>query len=467
MRSRIVRLSHELPLASILVATLTVGCTQSDAPTSPQTEMTAVSTRLTDAELQAATGRGVDAEFTRLAKRIPGFGGMYYDRTGRLHVYMKAAPGGAALRSTDVVGTLRSAGNAAVQRRLNKSGGNVVTQAAKYDYNELQAYRNRLAKIFSVRGVVFTDTDEGKNRLRVGIEPGAKEQDVVRVLARAGVPRDVVIISRVSAAKRVKTLQDRFRPVPGGAQIVFPAPSEGPGLLFVCSVGFNARLASRPRKEFFVTASHCSDIQGGNQRTPYFQPLPGGRPNTDKIAVEFKDPGYGDAGGLCVYQGVRCRLSDALLARYTDPNFSDFGTIARTTFALQRIGALKINDRNPRWTVVGELGFPFLNEIAHKVGRTSGHTFGPVIFTCVDTGVSGTDIVQICQDWVLSGAQGGDSGAGVFEQAGADEVLLVGILWGAGTVDGAPVFIFSAMEQIEQELGPLNTSDFDLLASAQ
>jgi hypothetical protein len=112
--------------------------------------------------------------------------------------------------------------------------------------------------------------------------------------------------------------------------------------------------------------------------------------------------------------------------------------------------------------VVGEFAFPFLNEIAHKVGRTTGHTFGPVIFTCVDTGVSGTDIVQICQDWVLAGSQGGDSGSGVFEQVGENELVIVGILWGGGTLDGAPVFIFSAMEQIEQELGPLSTSDFDL-----
>ena len=89
-----------------------------------------------------------------------------------------------------------------------------------------------------------------------------------------------------------------------------------------------------------------------------------------------------------------------------------------------------------------------------------------MIFTCVDTGVNGTDVVQICQDWVLAGSQAGDSGAGVFEQVGENEIALVGILWGSGTLDGAPVFIFSAMEQIEQELGQLSTSNFDLLASA-
>ena len=459
MRSQIVRRAHELPLASLMVAALAVGCTQSDAPTSPQAAMTGVSTALTPEELRAATGRGIDGEFTRLAKQIPGFGGMYYDKAGKLNVYVKPPAAGAALRSTDVVGTLRSAGNAAVQQRLSKSP-DVITKAAKYDYNELQAYRSRLSKVFSVRGVVFVDTDEEQNRLRVGLQPSGREQDVVRALARAGVPREVVIISQISEVKRVKNLQDPFRPMPGGGQIVFRAPSEGPGL-FVCTVGFNARLASEPNKQFFVTASHCSDIQGGNQNTPYYNPFPQqGSPAVNRIAREFKDPNYGDAGDNCVfYPGFRCRFSDALLARYTDRDFSDFGTIARTTFARQRVGSLKINNSNPRWTVVGEFGFPFLNEIAHKVGRTSGHTFGPVIFTCVDTGVSGTDIVQICQDFVLAGVQGGDSGSGVFEQVGADEIVLVGILWGGGTVDGAPVFIFSSMEQIELELGQLSTSE--------
>ena len=460
MRSRIVRPDHGLPLFALMLAAIASGCTQSEAPTAPQSSMTSTtpSTTLTEAELRAATGRGVDGEFTRLARQVPGFGGMYFDKSGKLTVYVKPPAAGAALRSTDVVSSLRAAGNAAVQPRLSKST-TVVTKAAKYDFTELQAYRSRLANIFNVRGVVFTDTDEEQNRLRVAIQPSAKEADVVKALAKAGVPREAVIISRVSAVDRVKTLQDKTRPVAGGFQITFFAPSEGPGLLFVCSVGFNARPASDPNHEYFVTASHCSDIQGGNQHTRYFNDLPKNLTSNDnRIATEHKDPRYGRAAGQCVYAGFRCRFSDALLAKYGNDNFSDFGTIARPKFGLQRIGALQIDRNNPRFHIVTEFGFPFLGEIAHKVGRTSGWTMGPVIFTCVDTGVSGTDIVQICQDWVLAGSQGGDSGAGVFEQVGPNQVALVGILWGGGTLDGAPVFIFSAMEQIEQELGQLTTN---------
>lgn len=464
MRSRIVGGAYQLPVVTVLLAAFTVACTQSDAPTSPQLTPSTPSTSLKVADLQAASGRGVDAEFTRLAKQVPGFGGMYYDRTGRLNVYMTGAQAGAGARSTDVARSLRSLGGPAMQRRL-KTSATFVTQAAKYDYLQLQAYRARLKNVFNVRGVVYTDTDESANRLRIAIRPDAAERDVVRELARVGVPRDAVIISRSSPIERVKTLRDRFRPVPGGAQLVFPAASEGPGAFFVCSLGFNARLPGNNR-EFFVTASHCSDIQGGNQDTPYYQPFPRANPASNRIAFEFRDPRYGNPGGLCVYEGARCRLSDALLARYSNDNHSGFGTIARTTFALQRIGSLEIDPQHPRWQVVGELEFPFLGETVHKVGRSSGWTRGPVIGTCIDTGVNGTNIVQICQDFVLAGVRGGDSGSGVFELAGPNQILLTGILWGGGTLGGAPVFVFSSMENIEFELGPLTTSTGALMASA-
>jgi hypothetical protein len=443
---------------------LVVGCGQSDAPTSPPAEAGAPAT-LTAALVQAASGRGIDAEFTRLAQRVPGFGGMYFDRSGRLTVHMKAAPGAATLRSSDVAGELRRAGGAAVQRRL-ASGVQVVTVAAKYDYGELQNYRARLGRVLKLRGVVYIDTDEERNRIGIALEPGASQGPVLREVDRAGVPREAVVMTRMSKIKALKTLQDRFRPVPGGAQIVFPAPSEGPGALFVCSLGFNARIPSHPNAEFFVTAAHCSDIQGGNQNTPYFQPDPfTATTAANRIAREFRDPELGNPGGLCIYEGARCRLSDALLARYTDPDFSQFGKIARTTFGLARIGSLEIDPDHPRWQVADEFAFPFLGETAHKVGRSSGWTSGPVIVTCVDVGVDGTDIVDICQDIVLAGVRGGDSGSGVFERLGGNRIALVGVLWGGGDLDGAPVFVFSAMENIEQELGPLTTFPGSMLAA--
>jgi hypothetical protein len=428
-------------------------------------EATAPPTTLTEAELRAAGGRGVDAEFTRLAREIPGFGGMYFDRAGRLTVHMKAPAGANATiqRGADVLGRLRARGSAAVQRRL-ASSTEVVTKAATYDYVELQAYRARLKGLSKVRGLVYVDTDEERNRIRIGIQPNAAERDVVRVLARAGVPREAVIISRSPAAQRVKHIQSRFRPVPGGIQLAFPPPNPNAPFFFICTHTFNVRLANRPNRNFFLTASHCSGAapsNGGNQHTRYFQPLPG--PN-NRIGTEFRDPRYGDLDGNCIfYPGTGCRFSDALLAEYVDGVNPAFGKLARTTFARRRIGSFVIDPNHPRWNVVGEVPFPFLGEEINKQGRTTGWTKGPVVGSCRDFVFVDDAVTLICQDIAETFVLGGDSGSPIFIRVGPNEILLAGVLWGG--FPGEPLIIFSAMENIEQDLGELHTSTADLVAA--
>ena len=406
------------------------------------------------AQVLAARGPGLDRQFSGLARQIPGFGGMYYDKAGKLNIFVKPVAGA---RSTDVVSQLRTFGGVAMQRRLQRNPA-IVVQEAQYDFSELQTLKSRLTRIFKVPGVVFTDIDEAKNRVGLGITPNADQGVVEAALKTAGVPLEAVSFTRIPPIQKMKTLTQKFPNAPGGAQIFFPSPSEG--FAFICSLGFNAQLPDHAGN-FFVTASHCSDIQGGNQHTQYFQPQPGTGSKDNLLAVEFKDPSYGTAGGNC-YVGFRCRLSDALLARYRASVRPDFGTVARTTFGLQRIGSKQIDPANPRWNILGSFPFPFEGETAHKVGRTTGWTTGPVIFTCVDFQEGGSDIVEICQDVTAAGVGGGDSGSPVFERAddftGGDtsDIILIGILWGGGTLfDGTPIFISSAMENIEQELGPL------------
>lgn len=85
-----------------------------------------------------------------------------------------------------------------------------------------------------------------------------------------------------------------------------------------------------------------------------------------------------------------------------------------------------------------------------------------MIATCVDVRATGTPFIELCQDIVEAGSLGGDSGAGVFERlsSSSSDVFLTGILWGGGTdARGAPIFVASPMENIEFELGQLNTSN--------
>ena len=97
-------------------------------------------------------------------------------------------------------------------------------------------------------------------------------------------------------------------------------------------------------------------------------------------------------------------------------------------------------------------------ETVNKVGRTTGWSQGMVTATCVDTGVSRTKIVQLCQTHVSATVGSGDSGSPVFKLgggAGADDVSLSGILWGGNNAGTSLVFSPLANIQRSDELGTL------------
>jgi hypothetical protein len=91
----------------------------------------------------------------------------------------------------------------------------------------------------------------------------------------------------------------------------------------------------------------------------------------------------------------------------------------------------------------------------NKVGRTTGWTAGNITNTCVNTGVSGTSIVQLCQTFVSAGVGAGDSGSDVFKITSSPNVKLAGILWG-GNSNGT-LFVYSPLANVIQDLGPLTT----------
>ena len=111
----------------------------------------------------------------------------------------------------------------------------------------------------------------------------------------------------------------------------------------------------------------------------------------------------------------------------------------------------------PSFTITDAQPFSVLGQTLDKVGRTTGWTVGTVVATCVDVAVADTDIVQLCQDEVLSGNAGGDSGSPIFESQApfTNDVTLYGIMWGGGSTNFGPILVFSPLENIEFELGSL------------
>jgi hypothetical protein len=304
----------------------------------------------------------------------------------------------------------------------------------------LEVLHQRLMPIFDMAGVVFTDADEATGRLVVGV----MDRDIERSL-RARIPglglqsQDVDVVETDPIFFKA-TLQDQVRPVVAGVQIRFSN--------YVCSLGFNA---IRDGVTGFVTASHCSTKQGTVDGTQFYQPL--NQVPAELIGTEIVDPSYQRKIGGCP-PGKVCRSSDSNFSRGASGVGFTLGGIAKTT------GPNNLSlDTAGSFTIVGE-GGETPGDTVNKVGRTTGWGQGLLTRTCVDTGVSGSNIVLLCQNFVENpGAkivEGGDSGSPVFKILSGDNVSLLGDLWG-GNTDGT-LFVYSPIAKVKQELGGVITT---------
>jgi hypothetical protein len=378
---------------------------------------------------------GIDNEFVRIAREVPGFGGLYFDESGALNIVV--AGDAQQMSARDLGARLAGLG-------VSLDAQPVRMQPGRYDFIQLNSMHRAVAEVLGLAGVVYTDADERANRVRVGVENQAAAASVERALAMMGIPREAVVISETDPIEPLQTLQSRVRPIGGGLQIWRFIP---PGSASTCTLGFNVRAPNRPNVQGFVTNSHCTEQRGvvtGTQWSQKELALP-----VEYVAIERHDPPFFQ-GGACP-AGRNCRYSDAAGAQYTVPPAEQaFGHIYRTTAPSQHTpGPLTIDQSNPMWTIVSETAFPTVGQTLHKTGRTTGWLVGPVLQTCINTNVSGAgDITMLCQDRVEATAAGGDSGSPVFARYGeTGNVSLTGILWGGS----ANTFVLSSMDNIRFE----------------
>lgn len=369
-----------------------------------------------------------------LARAVPGFGGVFLDAGGRPTVYLTDLRRRGVAEQA-LAGFARSEGFSPSQLRVLQGD---------FDYLALDGWFTRAtAEALAVPGAVFADLDERSNRIRIGVEDGAAEIGLKKVIARLGIPAQAAIVERAAPIRLAATLRSRVRPVRGGFQINFTE--------FICTLGFNALKSG---VSSFITNSHCTETQGGNQGTRYYQPLSSAA--NSFIGTETADPGYFQ-GGACPVKR-KCRYSDAARASYQTGVSFNLARIARTTSRGALSGSITISTSSPYFTITAERANPVAGSRANKIGRTTGWTFGPISNTCVAVNVSGTVVTQLCQSLVSAGVGAGDSGSPVFSWSGSGgNITLLGILWG-GSSDGS-LFAFSPMSGIERsgELGALKT----------
>jgi hypothetical protein len=302
----------------------------------------------------------------------------------------------------------------------------------------LEVLNQRLLPVFELAGVVFTDADETNGRLVIGVLDRGVEGLVRAQLARLSVPSESVDLVETEPIDRVLTLRDKVRPVVAGVQIRFSQ--------YVCSLGFNAMLDSTAG---YVTAAHCSTRQGEVDGTEYYQPL--NQVPDEFIGTEVADPAFFRSVNGCP-RGRRCRYSDSNFSAGNSAVPFNLGAIARTTGPNN--GSLEIAGE---FSISGN-GAAAVGQTANKVGRTTGWTQGRVTRTCVNTGVSASNIVLLCQDFVENDGQivaGGDSGSPVFRINNNGRVTLLGNLWGGNS--SGTLFVYSPIANIEHELGRLTT----------
>jgi hypothetical protein len=364
-----------------------------------------------------------------LARAVPGFGGFFLDAQGVPTVYL-THPGNRAAAALALAPWFQDQHRAAAELRVLQG---------HYTWSDLERWTDQASvEALAVPGAVFADADEAANQVHLGVENATAATRVRAVLARLGIPSAAAVVEVVKPMVQMVTLRGAVRPVVAGVQINFPG--------FLCTLGFNA---TRSGVRGFVTASHCTNTQGGVESTPYWQPTQTSRPT--QIATETVDPTYKSTLSGCP-SGRKCRRSDAAFAKYINSTTNTLGSIAKT--ATTSSSDLTIAGH---WLVTSNATSSSftVGQTVNKVGRTTGWSQGKVVATCATVNVSGSNITQICQTVVNAKVGAGDSGSDVFTVTSGSNVKLSGVLWG-GSSDGKQ-FVFSPFPNITGELGSLTT----------
>ena len=375
---------------------------------------------------------------------MPGFGGYFLDAGGAPTVYL-TDPAQRPVAEQALAAFLAS---------RDFTAADLQVLQGTYEYTQLDVwYRLARPSAFGVSGIVLGDVDEGQNRLRFGVLSATATLGVRGAVATLGIPAGAVLVEQRAPVVAVATLRDRVRPTKGGLQInFFPTPAGTPGVSLICTLGFNAE---RFGISGFITNSHCSNVEGGEETpTLYYQNLRSGGA-TNLIANEVDDPQWTSQLNPDCPPPLACRYSDALRAEYVAGAELALGRIARVDEVTTTLDDT-LHTIAGEWRIKAKRADPVQGETAHKTGRTTGWTNGPTTATCVDVLALGTTHIRLCQAFVTALVDGGDSGSPVFFRKGNNSnVTLIGILWGGSVDEENPEFAYSPMSGIERELGTL------------
>jgi hypothetical protein len=400
-----------------------------------------------------AIAQDATPEQMAVAQAVQGFGGYFLDDTGAPTVYL-TDPARRGDAEQALAAFLADRGFTAADLRVRQG---------TFEYAQLDAwYRQARPDAFGVAGIILGDIDEAQNRIRFGVASVAAATAVQSVIAQLGIPSSAVIVEQRAPFTTAATLRDDVSPLQGGLQINFLNVGGVVGVSLLCTLGFNAVIDG---VSSFITNSHCSNVEGGEETpTDYYHPLQD--PDRDRfanpenlIATEADDPHWFISLDCPLSPAFQCRWSDASRAAYIPTAAAEarLGRIARTVRPSTSLTDVELTI-DGFFTIRREQARGVVGEVANKVGRTTGWTFGTTTETCVDVLALGTTHIRLCQEIVAAVVDGGDSGSPVFRRnGGGSNVTLLGVLWGGSVDEENPEFVYSPMFGIERELGALQT----------
>jgi hypothetical protein len=367
---------------------------------------------------------GTEVIMAEISQDVPEFAGFHVDKSGVLVVRVTS-------RARAPEATSRAV--AALTARGRKLGATRV-ETTDFSFTELARWRNLLRNDLP-NGVYSIDLDQQFNRLTIGVKDGETGRTVVDVANKLAIAPGAVMTVIVRAPQTRQSLSSKYRPAPGGVQITFALGGEQA----VCSIGITARRWALADYTGFLTASHCSAVAYEPGTSTHYQNFFVPHPwINNAIGSEFSDPVYW-SGTPCPATRV-CRWTDILFSQASNASNIEFASIARPTGSPTYLTAGPTALGSQRFTVVQEYQ-AIMGDKLHKVGRTSGWTYGYVTADCVDH-FSGeykgsAQLWILCSDDTDIWSEGGDSGSPIFYWPGdsGDSVYVSGILWGGPNGD--------------------------------
>jgi len=410
---------------------------------------------------------------------VPGFGGMYFDDSGDLVVFLTDTSSESRSRATKRFASY--AGKSYRPSNLPGSGHPPMMkfQVGKYNYRQLFDFKeNLLGKLASHASLAGIAVDERQNRVRVAVVDMAGATAAASARQAVGASEDAMITAfegKSTTASDTVSYQYSFSPF-----TTPPEPLIG-GMYYIdhsgweCTLGLmvNWHLGTGNSHPGFLTAEHCFVPPGSSSAstvdsTFVFQPSTA----SDVVGdLEFN----GDWVHSCLYLGVNSTCMHADVALVSTANRADasirkmFGIAQGSSFASSAYQAGVFYKRVS--TYDGTSDGPFIvdseplggaevvGQWISKLGYRSGWTIGQIVTIGDKPRTLDSRIIRGTVS-VKAGIHKGDSGGPVWYSetyvSGNPPAKFDGIVWGAyGTQNGGGFFDhfdFSPIYKVRQQL---------------